>query len=255
MRSINKSLVLVFVTFTSFASTSAQAQLPQKALDAYVKAYNQMGKNAAVMFAQENTRASTKSKEFTAWIDAQCKILDAKSKWITAVAEVNSTNAKTRLTLQEVQGKALDNNLKVAKTFYDKRTLYAGYQGLNTKKRPTSEAITRYSQTSVQQKRPDRFQLSSFNAKITWPRVLLDDAFFNERISLGSLFAQRRSAQQDSIEDTSHKAQELIEQMSKKLRSKIRNMSPAEYIATRKFLESLAYEATLAPRVGGLASN
>lgn len=254
MRSIVLVLTVVFVI--SFAASQTLAAPPPEAIDAYVRAYTQMGKNAAVMFAQENTRANARSNMFKTLVDAQCKILEAKAQWITAVATANSTNAKTLVTLQEVHSKALDNNLKAAKTFYDKRKQHEEYSQAQAddKKRPTHEAIARYNRASLP-KRPTEFQLCTLRGEINWPGALLDESFSNQRIMLSSLFAQRHSASLDSAEDISHEIQQHIKKMLEQLRSRVRDMSPAEYVAARKFLDSLAYEATLPPRIGGLATN
>ena len=243
----------LIVSLVAGIGGSASGQLPSEALDAYVKAYTQMGKNAAVVFAQENTRANARTAQFTAWVDAQCKVLKAKSEWITAVAKANETNAKTLEILQKVRSAALDNNLKVAKTFYEKRTLHEGYQGLHTRKRPTQEDVIRYSKTSVPQ-RPASFELEPARGRIYWPAVLLEEEFSDYRIQLDSLFAQRKAALDTSGSNVSGQVQTAAMQMREQLRSKIQQMSSSEYLAARGFLESLAYEARFPGRIEGVAS-
>ncbi|MFH1354341.1 MAG: hypothetical protein ABIH36_03565 [bacterium] len=252
MRSFTKVLTFVFVNL--LATNPAFTQVPQQPLSSYAQAYAQIDRDAAVLFAQENTRANIRTNQFTAWVDAQCKILNAKSAWITAITNASATNAKTLVTLQEVHSAKLDNNLKAAKTFYDKRALHAGYQGLSDKKRPTQGDVMRYSQASMSE-RPNKFQLCSLSGKINWPGVLLADDFLDARIRLNSLFVQRLSGSPNSAEDNTHEIQEIIAQMREQLRLNIREMSSSDYLATRKFLESLARESQLAPRIDGVASN
>ena len=233
---------------------SASAGPPSQALDAYVKAYTQMGKAAAVIFSQDKTRADARSKALTTWVDAQCKMLSARAVWLTASANAEATNAKTLATLQQVRGLSLDNNLKVAQTFYEKRKLYEGYRGLNTHKRPTQEDVIRYSKASVPQ-RPANFQVQQARGKIYWPEVLLEEEFSDCRIRLDSLFAQRKAESSTSGINVSRQAQKVAIQMRSQLRSKMRQMTPADYLAARKFLESLAYEARFPARIEGVASN
>ena len=245
-------LILV-VLMVAGTGISASADPPSQALDAYVKAYTQMGKSAAMVFSQENTRANARTNMFTSWVDAQCKILNAKSAWITAVANADATNAKTLVTLQQVRGAALDNNLKTAKTFYDKRNLHAGYQGLNTRKRPTQKDAIRYSRVSVPQ-RPAKFQLEAARGRIYWPEVLLEEEFADCRIQLDGLFAQRNAAPGGSGSNVSRQVQTAATQMRQQLRSKIRELTPVEYVAARKFLDSLAFEVRFPTRIEGVAS-
>ena len=243
----------VIVLLVAGIGGPASAGPPSKALDAYVKAYTQMGKNAAVIFANDNIRANAQSKALTAWVDAQCKILSAKATWIKAVAETNGTNAKTMETLQGVRSLSLDNNLKVAKTFYEKRKLHEGLGGLNTHKRPTKEDVIRYSQVSLPE-RPANFRLEPTRGTIYWPEVLMEEEFYDGRIQLESLFAQRKAAPGISGSNVSRQVQTAVAQMRRQLRSRIRQMAPAEYVAARKFLESLAYEAQFPVRIEGVAS-
>jgi hypothetical protein len=54
--------------------------------------------------------------------------------------------------------------------------------------------------------------------------------------------------------DVSRQVQTVAVRMRQQLQSKIRQMRPAEYMAARKFLESLAYEVQFSPRIEGVAS-
>jgi hypothetical protein len=148
----------------------------------------------------------------------------------------------------------LDNNLKTAKTFYDKRKLYDEYQKLNPCKRPSQETVIRYSQASVP-KRAASFELASARGRISWPEVLLGEEFSDCRIQLEILFAQRKTSATVSGSNVCGEVQTLAAQMREQLKSKIRQMTPTEYVAARNFLESLAYEARFPARIEGMASN
>ena len=248
---VRLSLIVLLVAGTGGPAAAAP---PAEALDAYVKAYTQMGKAAAVIFSQRNAQANAQANMISTMADAQCKMLSAKAAWLTAAANAEATNAKTLETLQQVRGLSLDNDLKVAKTFYEKRKLYEGYRGLNTRKRPTQEDAIRYSKVSVPQ-RPADFQVQQARGRIYWPEVLLDEEFSDCRIRLDSLFAQRRGAASISASNVSHLVQTVAAQMREQLRSKMRQMTPADYLAARKFVESLAYEARFPARIEGVAGN
>ena len=255
MRSLtNRARLSLIVLSVAGVGVSANAAHPPEALDAYVKAYTEMGKNAAVLFNNQNTQATSQTGMFTAWADAQAKMLTAQAGWITAVANANATNAKTLETLQQVRGLVLDNNLKVAKVFYDKRKLCEDYQKLNPCKRPTQENVVRYNQASVP-KRPAQFELASARGRISWPDVLLDEEFSDGRIQLESLFAQRKASVSAPGSSVSGEVQTVAVQMRERLQAKIRQMSPEEYLAARRFLDSLAYESRFPARIEGVARN
>ena len=254
MSSNSQALRLILVVLiVSGTGISASAGPPSQALDAYVKAYTQMGNQAAFVLSEENIRANAGTNMFNSWVDAQCKIPAAKSACSTAVANVNSTNAKTLVTLQQVRSAALDNNLKAAKTFYEKRKLHAEHKSQNTRKRPTQKDVTRYSQASAPV-RPASYELEPARGTIYWPDVLLEEEFADCRIRLDGLFGQRKVGASVSGSNVSRQVLTATTQMREKLRSKIRQMTPVEYMAARKFLESLAHEVRFPARIEGVAS-
>ncbi len=240
MSSLKQSVQLFLIILLSATTVgSATAAPPSQAMDAYVKAYTKMAKAAALMSNNNKIQANARNAMITALADAQSKMIKARAAWITAVANAKATNAKTLQTLQEVRSKALDNNLKMAKTFYDKRALYDVYKGSHSRKRPTQEDLSRYSKASVPE-RPANFQIGS---NICWPEVLLQDEFSDYRMWLDCLFAERKSPHSLLGSDACYQVRVVVEKMREELRSKIREMNPAEYVAARKFLESVAYEA------------
>ncbi len=190
-------------------------------------------------------------KAYTATADAQAKLIGAQAALVTAISNAGATNAKTLETLEQVRGLKMDNDLKRAKTFYDKRALHAGYQGLNEKKRPNQEDIIRYSKAF----RPSRLagsQLSMVKNEKSWPAVLQREEFSEQRLQLKCLFAQRGATESHDIALT---VQAVAEEMRVALRSMIRQVPPDQYLAGRKFIDGLAYESRFAGQIEGLAKN
>ena len=105
----------------------AQAQSPE-AMEAYVQSYSNMGKRSALMFNQMTQQINARSKMMTSTADAQAKIMSARAAWLTAVVNAEQTRAKTMQTLEELRGQKLDNDLKHANTFYNKRNMYQAYK-------------------------------------------------------------------------------------------------------------------------------
>ena len=244
-------MIVLFIAATAGSASAAQGA---KGLDAYVHAYASMGKAAAALFADEKTRANAQANWVSTCAEAQAKMINARAAWITAVANANATNAKTEQTLEQVRTLKLDNALKVATTFYEKRKLHDTYQGLNTRKRPTNEDLIRYSKMSLPQ-RPADCQFEPVKGKIYWPEVLQQEKFYEFRLQLDYLFAERADAVGTAASDIHGQVQEVASQMRGQLRSKIREMDPTEYLAARKFIDSLAFEARFRARIEGVATN
>jgi hypothetical protein len=86
-------------------------------------------------------------------------------------------------------------------------------------------------------------QLDPNSGELFWPEALLDDEYFRCRQKLEKLFLLRTHASKPR-----HVSREIAaasQEMKSLLKTNIRELSPNEYIAARKFLDSLAYEGTL----------
>ncbi len=186
------------------------------------------------------------AKSAAAWVTAQAAVIKAR-------AEANATNAQAMETLQKARSLTLDNDLKAAKTFYEKRQLREAYSAMNAPTRATREDLIRYSKASTPE-RPTSYQLEPVRGKIYWPTVLQGESFLEERIQLESLFAKRKVIEGGVSSPIFGEVQEVAEEMRTELRSIMREISPVEYLAARKFIEALAFEARFPERMEGVAS-
>jgi hypothetical protein len=88
-------------------------------------------------------------------------------------------------------------------------------------------------------------QLNLLTGELAWPAVLDDGLFASYRQVLDRLFVDRaergRLAFQDSL-----RAEQTAAAMTEMLRERVAQVPVAEYMAARRFLESLAYESKLA---------
>lgn len=247
MRNLTKVLAIVFLNLSIVPLTEAAGPSP---LEAYLKAYNDMAKLSAIKTNSLTAESKSRDSYITTMADAQAKLMNARTAFITAVANANATNAKTLETMEQVKSLSMDNNLKRADTFYKKKALSDGYKGLNIKKRPTQEDAIRYSKVS-KPNRLAKFELQSVNNRISWPEALQREEFFDHRIRIQGLFAIRGLNLHSGI---SSETQKVIEDMHAELRSMIRQVSPNDYMASRKFIQSLAHEARFPNRIDGVVS-
>lgn len=160
---------------------------------------------------------------------------------VRARGEAAESTSRAALNLAEAQSKYIENSLQWTQTYWERKRLGEAQLAADyAKKRETRDKWLAQRQSGA----PDRLspgQLDPASGQITWPLVLQTDVFALERAKLEELFQVRA---QTSI------TPELVEQitaaagkMQDQLNAQIRSLAPNDYIAGRRFLESLAYEA------------
>lgn len=218
-------LLLVLLLISSFASSALSTEKVD-VLHGYLTGQAEMGKAAAAL-------------------------LTAQAALVKSVSEAQMNQAKAIETMETTRAKVLENDLKAATNYYEKKKLYDAYQALQREReRPTREDLIRYSREAAPE-RPAEFQLS--RGVIQWPGILQREEFLDERIQLDALFAKRQFAARQAGSEVSHEVQTAANQMRGKLRDMVATLSPTDYVAARKFIDSLAYEAQLPPDAPGVA--
>ncbi len=182
---------------------------------------------------------------------ATAAVINAQAALVKSISEAQLNYAKTIDSLQTTRTKALENDLKVATNFYEKRKLYDAYQSLQTdRERPDPEDLMRYSREAAPE-RPDGSQLD--RGVIHWPDILQREEFTDARIQLDILFVQRYKTQSGPGSDVYRDVRKLTDQMRLELKDMVQQLSPVEYMAAKRFIDSLAYEAQLPPEIPGVA--
>jgi hypothetical protein len=97
-------------------------------------------------------------------------------------------------------------------------------------------------------------ELNGTSGGITWPSVLRDTAYAAARGRIDDLMAQRTHQVSDPQSEINREVRELTQQMRTTLKSQISEVDPADYLAARKFLVSLAHETRQPVPIQGLAS-
>ncbi len=118
--------------------------------------------------------------------------------------------------------------------------------------RASRESHARNSKVSLT-KRLSIEQLNPVSGKIAWPLSLNAPRFAQFRNRLESLFANR-SVDNSGLDSQNYRDIRMVtKQMKHRLRLHIREYDPVSYIAAKKFIDSLAYEARFAALVEGHA--
>jgi len=253
MDSFKQLVGVITVALLGAAAVSSAALAAKSSLQAYLDGQTEMGNAAAAWAASQTAMANSRSSTITSWANTQAALVGARATMVKSVADANSTNARTLQTIKQTRSITLEADLKAAKTFYEKRKLHEGYRVLHSRKSLAPENLVRYSKNIV----PGRlanYQIAPCKGKIKWPLVLQEQAFLQQRLQIDSLFLQRQKAGVAVNRNACRRAQDAVTQMRNELRARVRQMSHGEYLAARKFIDSLAFETRPPKQIQAVAT-
>jgi hypothetical protein len=160
---------------------------------------------------------------------------------IRAAGEYNLYTAKAGVNNEEARSRYLDNKKKWTQNYFQMRERR---QALDAQKREKERASrqTLYAATAAAPSRtPAPEALDPVTGRINWPETLLSDDFEKPRKELELLFELRARTSQGA--GNSLRIHELTQEMSRILRSKIKDVPANDYMAARKFIDKLEYSA------------
>ncbi len=208
---------------------------------------------AGLSTAKAAKPTSSFAEMITAYVAAQAELNDSGSRSVTAIANAKETNARTLGILGKNRTLSLDNSLKTADIFYQKRQLNENYTELKRSKKFLRENSTPRPSSSPQ--RLANYQFQQDQGKLHWPYILQEEPFFDFRVQLESLLAKRKLNSVGTTDGTFQKVKKLAEEMHVVLRSKIHEFPPSDYMESRKFIESLVVESRFSKQIKGIAAN
>ena len=88
-------------------------------------------------------------------------------------------------------------------------------------------------------------QLDPVTGKIGWTRELRREPFAIDRDVLEPIFGRRAASNGVVSDDDYDKIQEIVADMQRDLKQRVKKVPANDYIASKRLLESLAYEADL----------
>jgi hypothetical protein len=174
---------------------------------------------------------------------SDANLVKAQASWVQAIYSVRKTAAETAKMLQEVRSMRLANEMKTADTFFQKRERREQYVAKHPRVRPDLETYRRICNSYLPTKMVS-MELSG-GRTIYWPELLQRSEFDEYRHQLDALFAARPTKRDSEIDrlEFQHRVESVARQMRDQLKEKVHEVSQMEYIAAKKFIMSLAYEA------------
>jgi hypothetical protein len=170
-----------------------------------------------------------------------------------SIGQADYMSSLAGINRQESLSRYLDNKEKYAETYFRMQQINRAAREAQRSQPLSAEQYAKL----ARQQAPDRLSEADYNrvfGRLAWPAVLSGDQFAAERAALDKAFAGRR-ADDAGVSTAFHgEVRKLTGQMQEKLKDRLDTMSPAEFIAAKKFLASVAHESHLPVAAAGLAS-
>lgn len=155
----------------------------------------------------------------------------------------NLQTSQAAINMTEAQRNYIQNRDEATDTYFQMRAANKEYRAQERGPRPSMEALVRYAQAG----KPERLspsELDTVAGTISWPPLLQTDRYAASRSKLEKLFAKRTDQGVISYEDQ-RQIGEATKAMLKELKGQVRDVPQMDYIAAKRFIESLAYEARI----------
>ena len=156
-----------------------------------------------------------------------------------SVANLNNSEAAINMT--EAAKRGMENRQQWTDTYFQMRDANRQYRAAERGPKMTMEQAVRLAQSG----KPDALSpsdLDSVDGGISWPMMLQSPKYADYRAQLEGLFSKRAELGGISTDDyfmISRSTRGMLDQ----LKTEVRTAPPAEYMAAKRFIESLAFEA------------
>ncbi|MGQ9505372.1 MAG: hypothetical protein ACUVQG_08800 [Thermogutta sp.] len=250
-RRIVTCAVLVGIALIAVRRVDAQSNVPQA------------WQNETYVIAASQSEIARGQAEM---IKAYAAMVQAQAAMVKAQADAAVALANARKIHMDAESARLDNVLKYAKTYWDKKQARDTYLALrNTPMASPGESkhaangnkpagqLASAQVTPVQ--RLTAAELDPVTRMIHWPAALEADRYAQQREALEELFTNRQPNDHGAASMFFAKVRQNVDVMKSLLREEIGKMSPAEYVATTRFLDGLRNEALFPPQINGVAMN
>jgi hypothetical protein len=164
--------------------------------------------------------------------------LNGMSNVIRADGEYNLPTSATGVNNEEARSRYLDNKKKWSENYRQMSEQRSAIAQGSAAARHSPEALNAAAKTELPRTLgPDR--LDPVTGRLTWPEVLLAEKFADQRKEVEQLFELRAMTSHSA--GTRQKIRTFTGHMSDMLHRQVKDIPANDYIAARKFLDSLDY--------------
>ena len=172
---------------------------------------------------------------------------------INSLGLYNYNTSVALINLQEARRRYVENKARKAQTYFAMRRANSEVRKQERGNPPTKENLSRYAKSRAP-KRLNSHQYQAATGQLLWPALLENEYFAEERSQIDSLMKKRTQVGLESSNGEPFQLKYLAVTMRQKLKTLIGDISPSEYMAAKKILTSLEYEAQFTPDIIGIAA-
>lgn len=159
---------------------------------------------------------------------------------VRSQGQANLNNSAAAINYSVARRNQIDNRYAWTNTYFEMRRSNRAYRAAERRPRPTMEQATRLAQAGMP-KPLSPTELDTITGAIRWPTFLQSETYAAGRAELERIFAYR--ARDGAIgADDFVKARKATDAMLAGLKEQVREIPPAQYVAGKRFLQSLRYE-------------
>jgi len=153
----------------------------------------------------------------------------------------NLATSEAAINMTEAARQGIENREQWTTTYFEMRKANRAYREAERGPRHSMEDLVRYAQAGKPSPMSPS-ELDSVTGGISWPPLLKIGRYDQPRGELEALFAKRATYGGLGFEDQT-KLRKATSTMLASLREQIRDVPASDYMASKKFLQSLAYDA------------
>jgi len=161
---------------------------------------------------------------------------------VRSQGEYNLSTSAAAINMTQAQRNEIENRKQWTETYFEMRRINKAYQD-SLKKPRSPEAMVRYA-AAGKPKRLSANDLDAVSGAIRWPELLQADKYAQDRSQLDAVFGERASKGAVTKRER-EQVKSLTEAMIERLQQDIDSLRPQDYVDSKQFLNSLAYEASL----------
>lgn len=179
-----------------------------------------------------------------------------EAAYIKSLGQYQVMNAQANVLNQQAFAAYLQNRKNYAQTYFDLKRMHQSWVAEQNAKHPraTPEQLVAISRaTTPKRLAPNQFDRDT--GKLSWPGALQSESFAIERSRLGQIVAYRTAHSNEELKSQQEEVRRLTHHMRDELISHIKELRPMDFVAAKKFLDSLAHDDRLLRVEPRLAAN
>lgn len=165
--------------------------------------------------------------------------LNGMASVISSKGSYNLSTSQAAINMTEAQQNEMQNHAQYENTYFQMRQANTAYREKEAGPRPTEEQLVRLAREGAP-KPVSPSEVDATTGAIKWPAALQEDDFAAQRTTLEQLSATMVAHGSLGVSDQMA-ARKTIESMFAELKTQIRELPPADYVASRDFLRSMIY--------------